>query len=133
MNMARKKSMNKDAAAATTTATADQPTTRKKQDRRTKKFLLVRIDHTEPEIDANGNPVPGTSQEVFVPMEFPAGLDEGQLRVRDAIKRACRRAVYDRGVEKYGNIDLAVISYDEIFRINCTKQTVTKLVPTDGD
>lgn len=68
---------------------------------------------------------------VFVQMPMPPGLDEAGLRNRDAIRRASRKAVYDLGLEEYGNKEFIVIAYGDQFSIPYERTTVTRLLPPD--
>jgi hypothetical protein len=64
-------------------------------------------------------------------MDLPPGLDEAGKRNREAIKRACKKAVFDLGMEEYGNKKLKVICFDDTFSIDYERVTVTKLMSPD--
>lgn len=64
-------------------------------------------------------------------MDLPPGLDEAGKRNRESIERACKKAVYEKGMEEYGNKKLVVISYGEYFDIPFERTTVTRLLPPE--
>jgi hypothetical protein len=100
----------------------------KARNRKQTKFALCWVNETAAEVDEDGKEIE-PSRQCFVMMDLPPGLDEKQARNREAIKRACKRAVFDEGYEDYGNKQMVVISYDAFFEIPFEKRTVTKLCP----
>ena len=109
------------------TVSEDKP--KKKRTRKPEVFVLACVVETEATLDDDGNEIPGTKREAFVPMEFPPNMDEADKRSRDAIKRACRRAVYDDGLTEYGNRPLVVLKHDDIFQVEYERVVVSKLLP----
>jgi len=105
-----------------------QGTRKPRKQQRTRKpthFALGWVTETAPEQDADGKPIPGSERECVVIMPLPPGLDEAQKRSRDAIQRACKKAVYEQGLEEYGNRRLRVISYGEDFQYDFKKVEIT--------
>jgi hypothetical protein len=125
--------MTTDTATATTTKPT-KTTKKKKKAARTRKptgFALGWVTETAPERDDAGNEIPGTSRTCIVLLDLPPGLDDAGKRSRDAIERATKRAVYDNGMEEYGNKKLRVISFGEDFDVPFEKTTVTRLLPPE--
>ena len=91
-------------------------------------YTLGWVNETEGEKDADGNVIPGSERAVFVLMDLPPGLDDAGKRNREAIKRACKKAVFELGMEEYGNKKLVVVCYDDSFQIDFERVTVTKLM-----
>ena len=83
------------------------------------------------DFDSAGKIVPGTEQQVFVRMDLPPGLDDAGKRNADIIERACRRAVYEEGLEEYGNKDFVVIRFGDKFNVPCERVQITRLLPPD--
>jgi hypothetical protein len=94
-------------------------------------YALGWVTETEAEKDGEGNEIPGTSQTVHVITALPPGLDEAGARNRDAIERACKRAVYEDGLEEFGNKKFVVVTYGEPFTVPFERTTVTQLLPPD--
>ena len=129
---------------ATTDATTEAPETgqgtksgkktKKKRAKRTRKqlpYILGWLNETEAEKDEEGNEIPGTSRKVFVVMELPPGLDDAGKRSREAIERACKRAVYELGMEEYGNKKFSVLQVGDEFDVPYERTTITQLLPPD--
>jgi len=112
------------------TATAEKKP-RKKQVRNLTEYALAWVTESEPERDGDGNPIPGTARRVFVLMDLPPGLDDAGKRNRNQIRRACEKAVYELGMEEFGNKDLTVISLGETYRVEFKRTKITKLLPPD--
>jgi len=91
-------------------------------------YKLVFLDVTG-EFDEEGKLIPGTERQVYVEMPMPPGIDESNSRNRDAIERALRRAVYELGLEEYGNRDLKIAALGETIRNDYEKTTITRLLP----
>lgn len=89
--------------------------TRKKPVRKPSTFILGWITSTAAETDEEGNVI-SPERTCFVQLPLPSGLTEKQQRDRNAIQRACKKAVYE-GDDTYGNKDLVVLSYGEQFAI----------------
>jgi hypothetical protein len=122
---------------STTEGTSDKKPTKKKASKkkakRTRKplnYVLGWVNETG-DFDGEGKIVPGTEQEVFVRMPMPPGLDEAGARNRESIERACRRAVYDLGMEEYGNKEFIVIAHGDRFSIPCERVQITRLLPPE--
>jgi len=94
----------------------------KKRKRRAAQYVLGWVNETAAEKDE-------PSRRCFVELELPPTLDQSKPVNREAVKRACRKAVYDLGLESYGNKDLVVLSLDEVFRVEFEKQEVVRLCP----
>ena len=94
-------------------------------------YSLGWVTETEGEKGPDGNVIPGSEKPVLVLMDLPPGLDEAGARSRDAIKRACKKAVFELGLEEYGNKQFKVVCYDETFSIDYERVTVTKLMSPD--
>ena len=62
-------------------------------------------------------------------MALPPGLDDKKARDRESIKRAIHAAVYEHGLEEYGNKDFEIIATGERFSVAFEKETVTRLTP----
>ena len=90
-------------------------------------FKLVWVTETAPETDENGKEKPGSS--CYVEMPLPPGLAEKQSRNRDAIRRAVFSAVYEEGLEAYGNKVLKIIIDGDEFSIPFERETITRLTP----
>jgi hypothetical protein len=86
------------------------------------------VTETAPEKDANGRDIPGSARRCFVEMDLPPGLTDAEKRSRDAIERACRRAVYEEGLVEYGNKQLRVGSFGDIFSNNYERVSVVRLM-----
>jgi hypothetical protein len=110
-----------------TDATATKP--KKTRSRKQTNFALGWVTETAAEQDAEGNEIPGTSRTCIVLLDLPPGLDEAGKRSRDAIERACKKAVYDEGLVEFGNKKLVVINYGDEFTVDFKKVTVVKLMP----
>jgi len=104
---------------------------KKKRNRRASNYALGWVTETECEQDEAGNLVPGTDRTCIVLMDLPPGLDDIDKRSRDVIERATKRAVYELGMEEYGNKKLRVISFGEDFDVPFEKIKVTRLLPPD--
>lgn len=78
---------------------------------------------------------------VVVLMDLPPGLDKKQARSSESIKRACKRAVYDLGLEEFGwgktgnkeedeknKKRLVVVTIGEEFDIPFVPTKITKLL-----
>ncbi len=113
-----------------TEATATQAKA-KKRTRKSMNYALGWITETEGEKDGDDNEIPGTARVVHVLMDLPPGLDEAQARNRDAIERACHRAVYEKGLAEYGNKKFVVVTFGDPFEVPFEKTTVTRLLPPD--
>lgn len=94
-------------------------------------YALGWVTETEGERDKDGNVISGSEKPVFVLMDLPPGLDEAGKRNRDTIKRACKKAVFELGLEEYGNKNFVVVCYDEPFTVECERVTITKLMSPD--
>ena len=126
----------------TDTATAEAPKTDekkekakvtppKKRNRKVETFVLGWVTETAAVTDDEGNEIPGSARRCFVEMDMPPGMDESDKRSRDAIKRACKKAVYEDGLTEYGNKKLAVLKHDDFFSVDFERVTVTKLLPPE--
>jgi hypothetical protein len=116
----------------------------KARGRKPTNFALGWKTSTAPELDEDGNEVEGSSRTCIVLMNLPPGLDDAQKRSRDSIARACKRAVYELGMEEFGSPEtgnleedqknkkeLVVVSLGEPFVLPYQKTTVTRLLPPD--
>ena len=109
--------------------------TKKKQTRARKalNYVLAVEDVAAAETDAEGKPIEGSGgQRVWVEHPLPPGLDEKQMRNRDAIQRACRDAVYKSGQKEYGNKRFIVIAFQDSFEVPFEEVTSTALVAPKG-
>lgn len=86
------------------------------------------MTETAPEKDKSGNEIPGSARRCYVEMDLPPGLSEAEKRSRDAIERACRRAVYEEGLTEYGNKQLRVGSFGDIFEHRYERVSVVRLM-----
>jgi len=110
-------------AASTTPATP-----KKKRNRKPQTLKLVWVTETAPEKDEKtGKETPGKT--CYVEMALPPGLDEKKSRDRESIKRAIHAAVYEQGLEEYGNKDFEIIAGGDRFSVAYEKETVTRLTP----
>lgn len=64
-------------------------------------------------------------------MDMPPGLDEAGARNRETIERACKKAVYEKGLEEYGNKKFVVIAFGDEFDVPFERTTITQLLPPD--
>lgn len=107
-------------------------TTTKKKTRKPQKFILGWVTEADCETDPEtGKPIAGTGRRCFVELPFPPGLDEKGQRDRNAIMRACKKAVFEHHQEEYGNKDLVVLAYTEFFSVPFEKKEIheVRLVP----
>ena len=72
-------------------------------------------------------------QRCFVELPFPPNLDTSRPLSRASIQRAVRNAVYEEGLEEYGNKTLVVLNYGEFFDIEFEKKHLTILCPPEKD
>ena len=114
-------------------AATEKTSEKKPRTRKPTQFALGWVTETAPETDADGKEIPGSERTCIVLLNLPPGLDDAQKRSRDAIQRACKRAVYEDGLEEFGNKKLRVISFGEDFQYDFKKiqMTTTKLVSPD--
>lgn len=104
---------------------------KKKRKRKPTQFMLAWVTESQPVKDDAGQPIPGTERRCYVELDLPPGLDASDKRSRAAIKRACKKAVYEDGLTEFGNKALTVISRDDIFTVDYEKVSVTRLLPPD--
>ena len=102
---------------------------KKQRVRRLLTYALGEVDTTAPDVDENGDDIPGSARTCIVLTELPTGLSESQSRNRDSIKRAVEKAVYDRGLKQFGNKKLVVVTFDAPFEVPFEERTETKLIP----
>jgi len=103
----------------------------KKRNRKVETFVLAWVTETAAVHDDEGKEIPGSARRCYVELDMPPGMDESDKRSRDAIKRACKKAVYEDGLTEYGNKRLAVLKRDDFFSVDFERVTVTKLLPPE--
>ena len=109
---------------------SDTATASKKTRTRTPlNYVLAVEDVAAAETNKDGSVKEGSGgQRVWVEHPLPPGLTEKQMRSRDAIKRACREAVYKEGHKEFGNKRFIVIAFSDPFEVEFEEVTSTALV-----